>query len=113
MVDRFLGSPGGGEAMRDVHTRRQVLKSAGAASLTLSAGGVLAACGSSGNSGGNSGGDAATDGSPASTGKPKKGGELRVGVQAGSNKETQDAHTPNTDPELAWASNLYEPVGQY
>jgi peptide/nickel transport system substrate-binding protein len=99
--------------MRDAHTRRQVLKSAGAASITLSAGGLLSACGSSGNGGGGSGGDAATDGSPAETGKPKKGGELRVGVQAGSNKETQDAHTPNTDPELAWASNLYEPVAQY
>lgn len=93
------------------HTRRQVLKGAGAASLTLSAGGLLSACGGGDSSGGDDG--SATSGSPATTGKPTKGGELRVGVQAGSNKETQDAHTPNTDPELAWASNLYEPVGQY
>jgi peptide/nickel transport system substrate-binding protein len=102
-VDDVLGGP---------HTRRQVLKGAGAASLTLGAGGLLAACGGGGNSSGG-GGSPGTGGSPASTGKPKKGGELRIGVQAGSNKETQDAHTPNTDPELAWASNLYEPVAQY
>src|SRR4051812_43031561 len=100
------------DEVHGAHTRRQVLKGAGAASLAIGAGGILSACGSSGDSGGGGGGSA-EKGSPATTGKPKKGGELRTGVQAGSNKETQDAHTPNTDPELAWASNLYEPVGQY
>jgi len=86
-----------------------VLKGAGAASLALGAGSLLAACG--GDDGGAAGGSPASTAEP--TGEPKAGGELRVGVQAGSNKETQDAHTPNTDPELAWASNLYEPVAQY
>jgi peptide/nickel transport system substrate-binding protein len=90
-------------------TRRQVLKGAGAASLALGAGGVLAACGG----GGKPDKPSTTDTRAASAGKPKKGGNLRIGVQAGSNKETQDAHLPNTDPELAWASNLYEPVAQY
>lgn len=97
-----------GGMLSDPKTRRQVLQGAAGVSVALGAGGLLAACGGS---------DKKAAAKPAKDTRaakgPAKGGNLRVGVQAGSNKETQDAHTPNTDPELAWASNLYEPVAQY
>jgi peptide/nickel transport system substrate-binding protein len=86
-------------------TRRQLLRGAAGTTFAIGAGGVLAACGS--------GGSSKSTTSTTSSLTPKKGGILRVGVQAGSNKETQDAHTPNTDPELCWCSNMYEPVAQY
>jgi peptide/nickel transport system substrate-binding protein len=102
-----------GGMLGDPRTRRQVLQGAAAGSLVLGAGGVLAACGGGATtSSGTGAADTTATGSPATVAELKRGGTLRIGVQAGSNKETQDAHTPNTDPEIAWGYNLYEPVAE-
>lgn len=60
-------------------TREELLKRAGAGALALSAGGLLAACGSNGGS--TTAGAAATTG--AAGGDPIRGGTLRVGLAAG------------------------------
>ena len=70
----------------------------------LSAGGLLAACG------GSSGGSSSASGSPASTGKIKPGGSLRVGATGGGAKDTIDAHLPTADPDIMRCWNLYEPL---
>ena len=86
-------------------TRRQVLHGALAGGAMLSAGGLLAACGGSSSSASSSAGS-----SPASTGKLKAGGSLRVGATGGGAKDTIDAHLPTADPDIMRCWNLYEPL---
>jgi peptide/nickel transport system substrate-binding protein len=86
-------------------TRRQVLHGALAGGAMLSAGGLLAACGGSSSSASSSAGS-----SPASTGKLKAGGNLRVGATGGGAKDTIDAHLPTADPDIMRCWNLYEPL---
>jgi peptide/nickel transport system substrate-binding protein len=88
-------------------TRRQVVRGALAGGAMLSAGGLLAACG--GSSGGGSASSSAGS-SPASTGKIKAGGSLRVGATGGGAKDTIDAHLPTADPDIMRCWNLYEPL---
>lgn len=87
-------------------TRRDVLRGALAGGILLSGGGLLAACGGDG-----SGGSAAqsnTGGTPA-TGA-RSGGSLRVGVAGGGADDSIDAHLLTTDPDIARAFQLYEPL---
>jgi peptide/nickel transport system substrate-binding protein len=83
-------------------TRRQMIGGALAGGALIGTGGLLAACGGGGTPGPNSGGTSAA--------RAGAGGTLRVGVAGGSAKRTVDAHRLTTDPEIARAFQLYEPL---
>ncbi|HWE09751.1 MAG TPA: ABC transporter substrate-binding protein [Solirubrobacteraceae bacterium] len=89
-------------------TRRQVLRGALGSGAVLSAGALLAACGSSGNSSSSSASSSA--GSGASSGPIKAGGAISVGATGGGAKDTIDAHLPTADPDIMRCWNLYEPL---
>jgi peptide/nickel transport system substrate-binding protein len=72
----------------------------------LTAGGLIAACGSSGSSGASS----SAGSSPANTGALKSGGSLSVGATGGGAKDTIDAHLPTADTDIMRCWNLYEPL---
>lgn len=44
------------------------------------------------------------------SGRPKRGGELRVGLTGGGSSDTIDAHVPVNTTDIARAINLYEPL---
>jgi peptide/nickel transport system substrate-binding protein len=73
-----------------------------AGGVVLGTGGWLAACG------GDDRGGAVTGGSPAT--RSRSGGALRVGVAGGGPKDSIDAHLQTTDPDIARAFQLYEPL---
>ncbi|MCW2760916.1 MAG: transporter substrate-binding protein [Marmoricola sp.] len=74
-------------------SRRQVFKFTGAAALAVGGAELLTACGSDGGGGGST-----------------NGGILIHGATGGSSKDTLDAHAPVTNPDIARASNLFEPL---
>lgn len=80
-------------------TRRQFLGTLGATAAVASAGGLLAACSSSGS------------GSPSTTSakssKPSRGGQLRIGLTGGSSSDTLNPLAQVTTPDLARAPQLY------
>jgi peptide/nickel transport system substrate-binding protein len=83
-------------------TRREVLRGAMAGGVLLAAGGALGACGGGDDGGGQ-------QGTPAqSEGKPRTGGNLRVGATGGGAKDTIDAHLPTVDTDIMRCWNLYE-----
>jgi peptide/nickel transport system substrate-binding protein len=87
-------------------TRREILRGALAGGVLLSTGGVLSACGS-----GDTGGTAAKSNTGGTTAtSAKAGGSLRVGVSGGGAKDSIDAHLLTTDPDIARAFQLYEPL---
>jgi peptide/nickel transport system substrate-binding protein len=88
-------------------TRRDVLRGALAGGALLAGGGFLAACGDDGASGGTAA-KSNTGGTPATS--AKAGGSLRVGVAGGGAKDSIDAHLLTTDPDIARAFQLYEPL---
>jgi peptide/nickel transport system substrate-binding protein len=90
-------------------TRRQVLQGALVGGMTLSAGGILAACGGSGGSGGGGAASSGNTGGSSAAGV-RSGGHLRVGVSGGGAKDSIDAHVLTTDPDIARAFQLYEPL---
>jgi peptide/nickel transport system substrate-binding protein len=94
--------PGGGL------TRRQVLHGALTGGAMLTAGGLLAACGSSGS--GSSSAASTAGSSPATTGTIKAGGSLSAGATGGGAKDTIDAHLPTADTDIMRCWNLYEPL---
>jgi peptide/nickel transport system substrate-binding protein len=79
-------------------TRGQVVRGALGAGAVLAAGPFVAACG---------GGSSATSGSTSSQGKPKNGGNLRVGMLGGSSSDTLDAGRIVTEPDTIRAMALY------
>jgi peptide/nickel transport system substrate-binding protein len=83
-------------------TRRQILQGAVIGGMTLSAGGLLGACGGDDDDGGG--------GTPAQSagGKLTTGGVLRVGATGGGAKDTIDAHRPTVDTDIMRCWNLYE-----
>ncbi len=88
-------------------TRREVLRGAFAGGIVITSGGLLAACGGGGGT------PSATAGSPAAkAGELRKGGVLRVGVAGGGAKDSIDAHLLTTDPDIARAHQLYEPLAR-
>jgi peptide/nickel transport system substrate-binding protein len=89
-------------------TRRQVLRGAAIGGMTLSAGGILAACGGGGGGGGAAKSAGNTGGTSAAGVRP--GGNLRIGVSGGGAKDSIDAHVLTTDPDIARAFQLYEPL---
>ncbi len=77
-------------------SRRQVLRYSGVAAAGVAGAGSLAACG-----GGSSGG---------TSGPQKTGGILTHGATGGSSKDSLDAHSVVTNPDIARVFNLYEPL---
>jgi peptide/nickel transport system substrate-binding protein len=91
-------------------TRRQVLRGALAGGAALSAGGLLAACGGDDNGGGGGGGGGTSASGGTSAEGVKNGGSLRLGVSGGGPEDSIDAHVLTTDPDIARAFQLYEPL---
>jgi peptide/nickel transport system substrate-binding protein len=78
-------------------SRRQLLRGALAGGVLLTGGGMLSACG-----GKDSGGTG--------TGSIRNGGTLRVGATGGGPSDSIDAHVLVSDPDIARAFQLYEPL---
>ena len=84
-------------------TRRDALRGALTGAALLSTGGLLSACGRGVRGGARAGGGTSAVG-------VRDGGSLRVGVSGGGSQDTIDAHLPSTDPDIARAFQLYEPL---
>ncbi len=80
-------------------SRRQLLRYSGVSAAAVAGSGFLAACGGDDGGGGTGG-----------TGAQKTGGTLIHGATGGGSKDTLDPHAPVTNPDIARASNLYEPL---
>ncbi len=80
--------------------RRDFLRGLATASALVGTGGVLAACSGPGSS---SSGKATA---PKSGGKPKRGGDLKVGLTGGSGSDTLDPHKGLTYLDTARAQCL-------
>lgn len=100
-----MSEESGREPVEHGLTRRQALHGAMAGGMVLSTGSLLAACGGSASSS-----SASSGSSPASSGKIKPGGSLRIGATGGGAKDTIDAHLPTADTDIMRVWNLYEPL---
>ncbi|HEX6148702.1 ABC transporter substrate-binding protein [Nocardioides sp.] len=80
-------------------SRRQLLRYSGVSAAAVAGSGFLAGCGGDGGGGGGGGG-----------GPQGSGGVLIHGATGGGSKDTLDPHAPVTNPDIARASNLYEPL---
>jgi peptide/nickel transport system substrate-binding protein len=89
-------------------TRRDAIRGALAGGAMLSAGGLLA-CGDDDDGGGGGGGGGGASGGSSAEGV-RDGGSLRVGVSGGGPEDSIDAHVLTTDPDIARAFQLYEPL---
>jgi peptide/nickel transport system substrate-binding protein len=87
--------------------RRDFLRTVAATGALTGAGGLLAACGSSGS--GASPSSSVTPGGPQ---KGKRGGDLKVGLTGGSSSDTLDPHKGLTYLDTARAQGLYQPLLQ-
>ena len=85
------------------HTRRELLRTAAAAGLGVSAAGVLAACG-----GDDEGTGAQTGGETTAAGEIKRGGRLRVGHVGGGKGETFDPGRGSTFIDASRYLNIYD-----
>src|SRR4029453_2490309 len=90
-------------------TRRDALRGALAGGAMLGAGNLLAACGDDDNGGGGGGGGGGASGGSSAEGV-REGGSLRVGVSGGGPEDSIDAHVLTTDPDIARAFQLWEPL---
>ena len=85
-------------------TRRDALRGALAGGMLVTAGGVLAACGSEDV-------DVPTSDFGATSLKGvRDGGTLRIGVAGGGADDSIDAHVPATVPDISRVFQLYEPL---
>ena len=85
-------------------SRRTFLESTIKGGAVLGAGGVIAACGSSGSS------SSAASSSSASTGAPKHGGTLHAGVTGGSSSDTADPNLLVNNTDYARVQNIFDPL---
>ncbi len=83
----------------DSISRRELLSGAGKAGLALSAGGLIAACGSSSTT---------STRTTAVTGSPRHGGTLTAGLTGGSSSDTLDPNSPVNNTDYARVANLYD-----
>lgn len=88
-------------------SRRDLLKAGAGGAAILTAGGVLSACGS--GSSPEKGIPPVTTG-PSSTGKPSRGGSLRVGLLTNGQAETIDVRKAANFPDYSRTDNLYDPL---
>lgn len=93
----------------DSMNRRQMLNTAGAGALAISAGGLLVACG---------GGSTTTGSTPGTTaaapaGTPKRGGTLRAGITGGGDTDNIDPLMPLSLMDFARVNQLYEGLTYY
>ena len=79
-------------------SRRQVLRYSGVAAAGVAGAGSLAACGGR------------LRRAAADSGPQKTGGILTHGATGGSSKDSLDAHSVVTNPDIARVFNLYEPL---
>ena len=84
-------------------SRRTLLENTAKGGVALSAGGLIAACGSSSSSSSASGSQ-----SGSSSGTPKHGGTLHAGLTGGSSSDTLDPNSPVNNTDYARVANLYE-----
>jgi peptide/nickel transport system substrate-binding protein len=82
-------------------SRRTLLAAAGGSAMALG----LAACGGDDNSGG---GGTSTDSTGGASGTPKAGGEFRLGVTGGGNKDIMDGQNIITKPDQARLVSAFE-----
>jgi peptide/nickel transport system substrate-binding protein len=80
--------------------RRRVLAGLAGVGVAAGAGSLLAACSSSGPAASATG----------SSGKPRYGGNLQVGLTGGSSSDTLDPHKGITDIDISRIQTLYEPL---
>jgi peptide/nickel transport system substrate-binding protein len=88
-------------------TRHRLLEGSAAAATALGFSGLLAACEDD---------ESAQTGTPAATGKPKRGGRLRSGHNGGGTQETLDPYTPTSgfaQVEVARYRALYDQLVRY
>src|SRR5215472_123196 len=85
--------------------RRQFLRGIAATGAVATAGGLLAACGSSGSG-------TSTPTPTAAGGAKRRGGNLKVGLSGGSGQDTLDPHHGLTYLDTARAQSLYQPLVQ-
>ena len=89
----------------DGYTRREYLQTVAAGSLALGAGGLIAACGSSGSSSPGSS-------TSANLGAPKRGGTLTIGFTGGGSGDTINPLAPVANVDYARVLNLYDLFAQ-
>jgi peptide/nickel transport system substrate-binding protein len=89
-------------ALREIVARREFLRRTAVTSAVVSSGGLLAACTSDSKS------TAARSG--ASAGKPRRGGNIEVGLAGGSNADTLDPHRGLTYLDTGRFEALYQPL---
>lgn len=89
--------PHPGRSMSGNMSRRDLFRMTGLAAAAVGGAQLLSACG--GGDGGGGGG-----------GAQGRGGILVHGATGGSTKDTLDAHSPVTNPDIARINNLYEPL---
>src|SRR5439155_3743057 len=75
-------------------SRRQIFQYSGIAAAAVGGASLLEGCGGGGSGSGGS----------------SSGGILVHGATGGSSKDTLDAHSPVTNPDIARTFNLYEPL---
>jgi peptide/nickel transport system substrate-binding protein len=88
--------------MRRPLTRREVLQRATAGSVVVGSSGFLSACF------GGDDDDSTKSGTPAETGKPRRGGTLTVALTGGTSAATLDPINPVTQPDEARTHALYD-----
>jgi peptide/nickel transport system substrate-binding protein len=86
--------------MTDPITRRDFVGLAAKGGVAVTAGGVIAACGSSSPK--------STSSAVARVGTPRHGGTLTVGMTGGSSSDTLDPNHPATNPDFARIACLYD-----
>src|SRR5215470_10122786 len=91
---------------RDHFGRRQFLRGVVATGALAGAGSFLSACSSG------SAGSPGVSPSPTTTGTPRRGGDLKVGLTGGSGTDTLDPHKGLTYLDTARAQSLYQPLLQ-
>jgi peptide/nickel transport system substrate-binding protein len=89
------------------HTRRTVLKAAGAIGAAAGAAGILSACGASTTTGGSTPGSST---GAAAEGTPVRGGKLRVAHVGGGNSETLNPAHASSEIDASRCFNIFDPL---
>jgi peptide/nickel transport system substrate-binding protein len=91
-------------ALREMLGRREFLRGIAVTGVVATSGGLLAACTSDSKS------TTASASASASAGKPKRGGNIKVGLAGGSSSDTLDPHQGLTYLDTGRFEALYQPL---